>query len=249
MPAAVRDRCAWANSGASITIDPAGGAHVVGGDSLTYQAGDVLVLFVAGYGSPGSLGAPSGSDLTWELQASDSIIGSFSATDAVKVYTAVADASITSFTVDNGATDSIGAVIVAVSGADTSNPVDAVLTAKDTFNDVGNPTAPSISPTGTDSLLLCHCAVWPSTDSTSSFSPPSGMTEEADFESGWDSYSVASLSLSASGATGAKAFSESPELAGTSTIAWIAVAIAIRSASAAPTHSRTITRVVSTHTG
>lgn len=234
MSAAVRDSISAITSAASITVDPS---------TLTYQANDVLVLFVWGYGT---LGAPSGSDLTWTQQASDSIIGPFSNTDSMKVFTAVADASITSFTVSNGLTDQIGYALVSVSGANTSTPVDAVGTAKNTFNTVPEPTAPSVSPAAADSLLLCGCGVWPGEDSASSFLPPTGMTELEDFEA-WDSYSVAALALSASGATGAKVFTETP--IGTGTTTWIAASIAIRSSGSGDAHNRTISRVVSTHTG
>lgn len=242
MPAAVRSSAAYLTSGSSITIDPAGGAHAVGGNTLTYQSGDVLVLFAFGYTS---LGAPSGSDLTWTERLSDTQAGPFSNTDICKVWTAVADASITSFTIANGLSDQIGAVLVAVSGADTTSPVDASAIDSAVFSSVLDPTCPSVSPTGTDSLLLCGVGVWPAQDDTSSFTPPSGMTELKDF-SDWDSYSVASVALSASGATGTKVFTEAPGLSGGD--AWIAASIAIKSSSSGTAHTRTITRVVQTVT-
>jgi hypothetical protein len=222
-PPEYRDSARYLVSGSSITVDPAGGAHAVGGDTLTYQSGDVLVLFAWGYTS---LGAPSGSDLTWTERLSDTDGTPFGGTSIHKVWTAVADASITSFTVANGAADQIGAVLVAVSGADTTSPVDAAAISSAGFDAVADPTSPSVAPTGTDSLLLCGAGVWPNADGTSSFTPPTGMTERADFES-WDSYTVASEALTSSGATGTRVFVESPAI----TVGnWIASSIALRSA-------------------
>lgn len=219
MPAAYRDSTSTVTSGASLTVDPASPA-------LTYSNGDVLVLVVWGYTS---LGAPSGSDLTWTERLSRTQAGPFGNTDICKVWTAVADASITSFTIAHGVSDQIGYALVSVSGADTATPVDAAAIDSNVFSSVADPTCPSISPTGTDSLLICTAGVWPQANATSTFTPPSGMTEREDLES-WDSYSVASLGLTASGATGTKVFAESPALADGS--AWIAASIAIKSAGA-----------------
>lgn len=213
-PATYRDSISVIGSGSTMTVDPS---------TLTYEANDVLVLFGWGYTS---LGAPSGSDLTWTERLSRTQAGPFGNTDIHKVWTAVADSSITSFTIANGVSDQYGGVLVSVSGADTTTPVDASAIDSNTFDSVSNPTSPSVSPTGSDSLLLCGCGVWPPDGGTSSFTPPTGMTEREDFES-WDSYSVATEALTASGATGTRAFTESPALL---TGAWIASSIAIKSA-------------------
>lgn len=216
MAAAVRASMSALVSGASITVDPS---------TLTYVSGDVLVLFAFGYEA---IGAPSGSDLAW-TERLDHVTA---ITRNHKIWTAVADAAITSFTVANGIADQIGFVLVAVSGADTASPVDGVGGDGNTFDFVASPRSPSISPAGTDSLLLCGAVVYPTSDEASSFTPPAGMTELEDLEA-WDSYSVAALALSASGPTGTKDFTESPAHTDSGT-AWVASSIAIKSGSGEP---------------
>lgn len=212
--ASYRDSISAVGSGTSMTVNPS---------TLTYQNDDVLVLFGFGYVS---LGAPTGSDLTWTERLSKFHSGPFGTNVIQKVWTAVADASITSFTIANGASDQYGHALVSVSNADTTAPVDASAIDSNVFGTVNNPTSPSVSPVGSNSLLLCAAGVWPGGDSASSFTPPSGMTEIEDWES-WDSYSVAYQSLVSAGATGAKAFTESPALTGGT---WIASSIAIKTA-------------------
>jgi CBS domain-containing protein len=222
MVAAYRDSIKEVGSSSSITVDPA-----TDDGGLTYSAGDVLVLEVYGYTS---IAAPSGSDLTWTEELSDSQVGPFSATDICKVFTAVADASITAFTLAMGVSDQWGYILTSYSGADTSGTrIDAKAISKNKFNVVADPTSPSISPATADAVLHCGAGVWLSSNKTSSMTPPSGMTEREDFGD-WDHYANATLGLSASGATGTKAFAEAPPTS-SSNEAWIAFSIAIKSAS------------------
>lgn len=93
--------------------------------------------------------------------------------------------------------------------------------------------------------LVAAVGVWPQNYATSSFTTPTALTERVDVES-WDSFGVATLA-SPGDPTGARAWTESPSL--TDGSAWIAASFAIKTASFTPTHARTITRVVSTHTG
>jgi hypothetical protein len=218
--ASYRDSLAGIGASSTISVNPAG---------LTVVTNDVVVLHVFGFTS---IGAPSGSDVTWTERLSDTQAGPFSNTDIHKVYTGVApDASLSSFTLANGQNDTYAWVITSVQDGDTTTPVDASGIDSNTFSSVGVPTSPSISPTGSDSLLLCACGWWPSSDhSPITFTPPTGMTEREEF-SAWEAFSAATLGLSASGATGTKAFTESPNSPG-GTEAWIASSIAIKSAEA-----------------
>jgi hypothetical protein len=228
MVAAYRDSISAVASGSTISVDPS---------TLTYSANDVLLLHVFGYGT---LGTPSGSDLTWTQILSDSQVGEFGNTDSHKVFWAIADASITSFTVSNGIADQHGYFLTSISGADTTTPVDGTPgISSETHATVNQPTAPSVTTTGTDSLLVCAAGVWPASDTASSFTAPGGMTEREDIES-WDSYTLATEALSASGATGTRAFTESPALSGTQV--WIASSVAIKSAGGGGTsHTHTQT--------
>lgn len=219
MAATYRDSTSAVTSGTSITVNPSSPA-------LTYQAGDTLVLHVFGYTS---LGAPSGSDLTWTERLSKTQTRGGN-TLIHKVWTAIADASITSFTIAHGVSDQIGYILTSVSDSDTTDPVDAAAINSALFNSTNQPTAPSISPAGSNSLLICAAGAYPWNNSGSStWTPPSGMTEREDLES-WDWYTLATQALSASGATGTKVFTESPALSGGDD-GWIASSIAIRSAS------------------
>jgi hypothetical protein len=222
MPAAYRDSISAISSGSTISVDPS---------TLTYSSGDVLVLHVFGYTS---IGAPSGSDLTWTQQLSDTETGPFGNTDIHKVFTAIADASITSFTMAHGVSDQYGWFLTSVSGADTTTPVDGTpaITSGVYAGSTADVPAPSISPSGSDSLLICGGGLWRSGDIVNAWTPPSGMTERGDIES-WDTYSVASLGLSASGATGTKTFNLP---IGTAVgEAWIASSIAIKSSGGSST--------------
>lgn len=232
MVAAYRDSVAYLTSGSSITVDPASPA-------LTYSSGDILLVIVTGYTS---LGAPSGSDLTWTQVHTDTQAGGpFGNTDIMTVWWAVADAAITSFTIAHGVSDQIGAVLKSISGADTTSPIDAqAITSLIVTGSSEDPTCPSISPTGTDSLLVSSVGLWRAGENANTWTPPSGMTEREDFES-WDTYSVATLGLSASGATGTKAFLSSPDTG--SGEAWIASSIAIKSAGGTA-HTATVTDTV-----
>jgi hypothetical protein len=200
MVAAYRDSIKVHGSGATITIDP---ASTDGG--LTYSSGDVLLLHVWGVTS---IGNPSGSDLTWTQILTDTIVGPFSNTYAHKVYWAVADASITSFTMTVAA-DSHAACLTSISGADTTTPIDGTPAIATDLGSVSvNPIAPAVSPSGTDSLLVCAFGAHETSGEAKTSTPPSGMTEREDWPttSEFEHFSLATLGLSASGSTGAKTF-------------------------------------------
>lgn len=218
MAAAYRDSIANVASGTSISVDPA--SH---GGGLTYSSGDVLVLHVYGYTT---IADPSGSDLTWTNIASATAtdVGPFAVTILHKVWWAVADAAITSFTLAHGENDQYGYVLTSISGADTTTPVDVASSANGDTVSTTSVVAPSISPAGSDSLLLCAAGNWPSSGG-GTWTVPSGMTEREDFAS-WDYYALATLGLSASGATGTKTFTLTNDSGN-----WLASSIAIKSAS------------------
>lgn len=210
-----RDSVPYLVSSSSITIDPS---------TLTYQANDLLFLVAWGYTS---LGAPSGSDVTWTQRLTDTQAGPFGNTDICTIWTATADSSLVSFTIAHGVSDQIGAVLLSIAGADTANPIDASAITSNVFSTVGDPTAPSITTITANTLLVCTAGVWPQSGGTSSFTAPAGMTKREDMED-WDSYCLATQELTASGSTGAKVFAESPSLSDNS--AWIAATVAIKAA-------------------
>jgi hypothetical protein len=222
MAASVRDSISSVASSGTITVDYS---------TLTHEADDVLVLFVFGYVS---IGNPTNATLTWSERLTDTDTNSDGFTTVHEVWTAVSDGSADSFTMTNGISDQWGWAMVSVQDADTSAPIDASGITSAKFNVTANPTSPSISPIGADSLLLCGAGVWPDNGNQwGTFTPPSGMSELEDWVS-WDKYSVAALGLSASGATGTKAFTETPSLINSQ--CWIASSIAIKSAAGGTDH-------------
>lgn len=119
-------------------------------------------------------------------------------------------------------------VVYVLSGADTSTPTDG---AAGNFNISATTThdAPSVSPGSSDAFLVCHDNSGGGS-SASSYTPPSGMTEQYDAQVGGISHTGATLQLSASGATGTKTFTPS----GSVEYATISVAIRTASGAAAP---------------
>lgn len=206
--------------------------------------GDVLVAFCFGY-------AEALADVTAPAGFTSRDTESDAASRQGKVFTKVASSEGSSYSFGSTtAYDYFAVILVAVQGADTASTdgVDGT-PASGIFNN-GDDTAdaPSISPSGSDSLLLCAAMFNSFSAAARTTTPPSGMTEIADFQrpDQFDMYAAASLALSASGATGTKTFTGSSG-AGTSG-GWMTFSIAIKSAASGVSHTRTVTRVVATGT-
>jgi hypothetical protein len=217
-----RDSIAGLGAGSTITVNPAG---------LTIVAGDLLYLAVFGYTS---LGAPSGSDATWTERTSRTHAGPFGNTDIHKTWTAPAPGtSPSSFTVANGAADNYMWFLASISGADTSNPIDVSATTSVSFVSDAIPYNSNISPTTTDALYVGAVGAYLATDVTMSWvtTGSNQLTEREDIED-WDSAALGTRELVASGATGAKQWTETPAQTGGGTC-WLSSALAIRSGSGA----------------
>jgi hypothetical protein len=106
-------------------------------------------------------------------------------------------------------------------GADTTTPIDSAAPATGVTS--VSLVAPAVTPTGSDSLLICYVNSGGGA-SASSHTPPPGMTEDTDFQAGGISGSAASLLLSASGSTGTKTFTAA------NSVPFAAVSVAIKSA-------------------
>ena len=141
--------------------------------------------------------------------------------------TAASEGASWSFGGDIGASGLVA--VLRIDGHDPSTPIDVTATFS-TGAASTSQVAPSISPSGTDSLLICGAYTLVAGTDTNSYTPPSGMTEQADFQvsGGWIVASVATLGLSASGATGTKTF--------TCTISkvWLTVSLAVKSEPTGP---------------
>lgn len=150
-----------------------------------------------------------------------------------KIATKVASGESWPKTFGNGtAADYFAVIMVAVQGADTSSAdgVDGTATSGVASGADDTVDAPSVTVTGSDSLLLSFAMGNSFSASTYTVTSPSGMTEIADFRrpDNFDTYAAASLALSSSGATGVKTFTFST--GATNAGGWMTFSIAIRSA-------------------
>jgi hypothetical protein len=234
MVAAYRDSIKVHESGTSISINP---ASTDGG--LTYSANDGLLLHIWGITS---IAAPSGSDVTWTEEWSDSIVGPFSNTYCHKVYSGIADASLTSFTIALGAADSHAACLSSYSGVDTGDLIDGTAAGNSDLGSVSvNPIAPAVSPTSSDALLVCAAGAHETLDTSVTYTAPSGMTEREDWPTAaaYEHFSLATLALSASGSTGAKTFDIVPDI--DSSEVYLTSSVAIKSSGGGGTpHATTV---------
>ena len=101
-----------------------------------------------------------------------------------------------------GADEQLGAILT-FRGVNTTTPVD--IDGSGTFTAVNNPSAPSVTTTVANTVVV---AVQTNNDSGNPATPPSGMTERVDLSDavGNFSISVATVAQAASGASGAKQF-------------------------------------------
>jgi hypothetical protein len=117
--------------------------------------------------------------------------------------------------------------VYVLAGADLVTPTDGALGGFNTAATV-NHDAPSISPSSANAFLICHTNTGGGS-SASSYTPPSGMSEQYDAQVGGISHTGATLQLSSSGATGTKTFTPS------GSVEYAAISIAIRTASGGAT--------------
>jgi hypothetical protein len=191
--------------------------------------GDVLVAFCFGYANAlADVTAPAGFTLRdSESDAANTRYG--------KVFTKVAASEGASYTFGStSAFDYFAVILVAVQGADTTtnDGVDGTATSGFVFGLDLTADCPSVSPTGSDSLLLCAAMSNSSTAAARTSSWPGGMTELADFQrpDQYDTYTAASETLSASGATGTRVATFSSG----GTNGWVTFSVAIKSGGAPP---------------
>ena len=239
MPLAFRDAITITGSGSSISVNP---ATTDGG--LTYQVGDILVLYMSGYTS---LANPSGSDVTWiTTTPSDSRTGGpFGNTNVARIWVGVVpDASLSTFTIAHGIADQYTGFLVAFSGGDTASPVAAQsavdASSKGNFNGTTVATVGSMSPAMTGGMLVGFATGWYGSSASRSWAPIQGTMTELGDAGGWDRATGAYELLSASGATGTRTFQETPNST-TSTEAWIAMGVVLAPASGDTSYTPTVT--------
>ena len=214
---------------AAAYVSEAHGAEADGTITATFGAaptsGNLLVACLFGYAEQLSHLAAPATGLTWTERDTESDAGS---TRFGKVWTATADGALSSFVFrnTNGAYDYLGLVIIEVSGHDTSTPIDAIASGKSASSDT-TADCPSISPTGSDSLLIgfaCHNG-FTAAARTCSWS---AGTERADFQRAdqYDNYTAMTQALAASGATGTR----TSTVSGGGEGGWLTFSVAVKSA-------------------
>lgn len=187
MPASVRSPASAAVDAGNINVSKPSGA--VDGDLL------LAVCFADPDGA--AVTAPAG----WTL------VGSAFAPAGIgfgRVYRKAASGEPASYTFTGSAGSSNNVIVLAVTGHDSATPIDVAATWGSGAASASH-IAPSVSPTGSDSLLVCG---WYglTTGAASTYTPPGTMTERADLQPPglWIVSSVATEGLTASGATGTR---------------------------------------------
>lgn len=165
------------------------------------QASDLLVAvqFVDVFGTTAAMTADVGWTQTGTTYASGTTgNGSCHA----KVWTAPGSTSAP-YTFGNDLTSCV--TVLAVTGYDAFLPIDITPTYSQGSSNQTSQDAPTISPTGAASLLICAFATTISNGTgPPTYAAPSGMTEQSDLSSGFAISEVDTQVLSGSGATGAK---------------------------------------------
>ena len=180
-------------------------------------AGDLLLAFVALPAADTVSAAPSG----WTQLAAVDTGGATANIEAHAYWRLAAGGDPSSWTWTFSGSADATALIVAYQDASTGGPIDVSASSS---ADPGDTTieAPSVTTTHTADLLVTGYAV--SDQVAASFTPPSGMTERADFQNGRTALGLADVVLGATGATGTKTatVSSTPD-------SWAAFSVAIAS--------------------
>jgi hypothetical protein len=195
-----------------VTPRSASAASNIAGDlAVTKPAGlavgDLMIAWhvADNDGSLGSMGAPTG----WNLLGSDA--GTLGGHPYEKVWTRVAtsgDVAASTFTFADSAAsiyNSVAILAITTGTYDTATPTSAVAFQNGGTASSTSHTAPSM--TGVVDGLLCTSHGTDSGGTAATYTPPSGMTEQADTNSGAGSYTaleVNTLALASTAATGTK---------------------------------------------
>jgi hypothetical protein len=203
------------------------------------NSGDVLVIihcndFYALSNMPTPSVGGSTSGVTAIVDA-DSGASEAHARSYYKVVSATGDLTV-SVTETSAGDEEKALIVYVLSGVDTGTPVDVSGSAVDT----GTTTqiCPSVSPTSSDAYLICHTNPGPFS-TTTSYTPPSGMTETYDAVAGMN-IAGAIEQLAASGATGTRTFVPNVATVANQAMLSIAVKTAATAAADSSSYSRAV---------
>lgn len=199
-------------SGAGVTVTTGAGT----------QVGDYLVcIHGCDYGTLAGMTTPTGTSGIWTTQASADLGAN---TIHTKLWTrSVTVAGAQTVTVpDQGFGEENFQFTYVVAGVSTPDGAAGI-----TDGAGVSATAPSVSPTGTDDLLLC---AWFSASNVVTYTAPAGMTNLLEEETaGFSTLGTARQVLSASGATGTRVATSAPACAG-----FTGVSLALKGAGTSP---------------
>lgn len=219
-----------------VSASGTGNASVTCTGARQPQSGDTLLIIYCNnyYTLANMVGVTVGGSSTGVVAVTGGTGDAGSNSAHVKSYTypvaSTGDLVVANVT-ETGTHDEEKAIIVYVlSGVDAATPIDIAGGAANASASTSG-VAPSISPTTSDALLICHAGQTTSGagGTSGTTTPPSGMAEMYDFNftGNFGIVSGADLQLAASGATGTKTFTF------TLSAGWAALSIALKTAGAA----------------
>lgn len=230
MAVAIRNWVLGTNNGSSATVS----ANTASGTGSTPQAGDLaIVVYGNNYYAFSNMGEPSGGP-TWSAITNGSAdAGNLLA--HIKSYTGTVGSSA-NFTVSATETGSADEekymLVIVLSGADTSTPIDGG--ASGAVGSFGSSTdvqvVAAVTPTGSDAWLLSLVSSGGGS-AAASYTHPSGMTELTELHVGGLSGTFSYQQLAASGSTGTRTHTADSGTA----VPWAGLSIAIKTAGATAT--------------
>lgn len=180
------------------------GQALVAGTSATVTkpagvvVGDVLYAWVSSDESA-STGAPTG----WTSVFSGGATGRF-----LRIWRKVATSSEPAnyaFTVGTATnTPSISIIIAAFTGVNNTTPEDVAVGATNVTTASKTAAAPSVTTVTAGAMVLCSYTIRETSGTTITTTPPTGMTEMQDVQSGWLASELSYLTQASAGATGTK---------------------------------------------
>jgi hypothetical protein len=200
-------------SGAPANFNNTGTATV--GGTLTGaqqpQAADVLIIIHCNdfYASSAMPTPTVGGSTTGVTAISGGSFSSSSVLGSIKSYYYVVGSTgdlAVSVTESAPGDEEKNLIVYVLSGADTSTVIDGTAASGNDTSSQSNQIAPSVTPSASNSYLICHINTLGGSGG-GSYTPPSGMTETVDAVTGGvTSVTNAIQQLAASGATGTKTF-------------------------------------------
>jgi hypothetical protein len=227
---AIRNWVLGLNNGSSPTVT----ADTASGTGSTPQAGDLaVVVYGNNYYAFTDMGTPSGGPTWTAITNGSADAGNLLAHIRSYTGTVASSANFSVSATETGSADEEKYMLILVlSGADTSTPIDGG--SNGAVGSFGSSTdvqvVSAVTPTGTDAWLLSLVSSGGGS-AAATYTHPSGMTELTEIHQGGLSGTVSYQQLAASGSTGTRTHTAD----GGTAVPWAGLNIAIKTASAGVT--------------